>query len=102
MLPTPADSPWSEHWKHELPGNGVLDRPGGPTYEVIIDELAIRRHAAPPEVVRAQLDHLINVGHEKQKTTIRVLRLSARIAGNAVPRSSYFNYRYPDPSDPVV
>ncbi|SCF16380.1 Helix-turn-helix domain-containing protein [Micromonospora matsumotoense] len=80
----------------------VLDRPGGPTYEVIIDELAIRRHAAPPEVVRAQLDHLINVGHEKQKTTIRVLRLTARIAGNAVPRSSYFSYRYPDPSDPVV
>jgi transcriptional regulator with XRE-family HTH domain len=80
----------------------VLDRPGGPTYEVVIDELAVRRYAAAPEIVRAQLDHLIHIGHERQKITIRVLRLGARIAGNAVPRSAFFSYRYPDPDDPVV
>ena len=37
----------------------MVERPGGPRYQVIIDELAIRRHAVPPEVVTAQLDHLV-------------------------------------------
>jgi len=80
----------------------MLERPGGPTYEVIIDELAIRRLAAPPAVVGAQLDHLVDVGHHRKKVTIRVLPLAARIADHAVPRSAFFTYRYPDPGDPVV
>ena len=80
----------------------VLDRPGGPTYDVIIDELAIRRHAAPEEIVRAQLDHLIDVGHHRSKVTIQILPLTARIEGNAVPRSAFFTYRYRDPGDPIV
>jgi transcriptional regulator with XRE-family HTH domain len=80
----------------------VLDRPDGPTYEVIIDELAVRRPAAAPEVIRAQLDHLIDTGHHRPTITIRVLRLDARIAGHAIPRTAFFTYRYPDPDDPVV
>lgn len=80
----------------------VLDRPGGPTYEVIIDELAVRRFAAPPDIVRAQLDHLVEIGHHRTKVTIRILPISASIAGHAVPRSPFFTYRYPDPDDPMV
>jgi transcriptional regulator with XRE-family HTH domain len=80
----------------------VLERAGGPTYEVIIDELAVRRFAAPPEIVRAQMDHLVDVGHHRKRVTIRVLPLAASIAGHAVPRSAFFTYRYPDPGDPVV
>jgi len=80
----------------------VLDRAGGPTYEVIIDELAVRRFAAPPDVVRAQLDHLVHVGHDRKRITIRILPLSASIAGHVVPRSAFFTYRYPDPGDPIV
>lgn len=80
----------------------VIERPGGPTYEVVIDELAVRRLAAPPGVVRAQMDHLVEVGHRRKKVTIVVLPLTASIAGNAVPRSPFFTYRYPDPDDPVV
>jgi len=80
----------------------VLERAGGPAYEVIIDELAVRRFAAPPEIVRAQMDHLVNVGHHRRRVTIRVLPLAASIAGHAVPRSAFFTYRYPDPGDPVV
>src|SRR2546430_13708924 len=34
----------------------VLQRPDPPRYEAVIDELAIRRLAAPPDIVRAQLD----------------------------------------------
>lgn len=80
----------------------VLERPGGPTYEVIIDELAIRRFAAPRETVRAQMDHLVDIGRDRKKVTIRVLPVTASIAGHAVPRSPFFTYRYPDPDDPVV
>jgi transcriptional regulator with XRE-family HTH domain len=80
----------------------VLERPGGPIYEVIVDELAIRRFAAPPDVVRAQLDHLVDVGHHRKQVTIRILPLSASIEGYAVPRSPFFTYRYPDHDDPVV
>ncbi len=80
----------------------VLERAGGPTYDVIIDELAIRRLAAPPDVVRAQMHHLVDVGHHRKRVTIRVLPLAATIAGHAVPRSAFFTYRYPDPGDPVV
>ncbi|MBX7267540.1 helix-turn-helix transcriptional regulator [Micromonospora sp. Llam7] len=80
----------------------VLERAGGPSYEVIIDELAVRRFAAPPDVVRAQMDHLVHVGRSRKRITIRVLPLMAAIAGHVVPRSAFFTYRYPDPGDPIV
>ena len=80
----------------------MLERPGGPTYQVIIDELAIRRHTAPPQVVADQLNHLANVGRERPTVTIRVLPLDAPIADQTVPRSAFFTYRYPDPDDPIV
>lgn len=80
----------------------LLERPGGPTYEVIIDELAVRRLAAPPSVVAAQLRHLVDVGGCRKKVIIRVLPMAATIFGHAVPRSAFYIYRYPDPGDPVV
>ncbi|MEV6970541.1 helix-turn-helix transcriptional regulator [Hamadaea sp. NPDC051192] len=80
----------------------AVHRDGGPTYEVVLDELAIRRRAAPIDVVIAQLDHLVHLGHSSQATRIRVLRLSAEIKDDALPLSSFSIYRYPDPDDPVV
>ena len=80
----------------------ILERADGPTYQVIIDELAVRRRAAPPDVVRAQLEHLVRVGRDRRKITIRILPLSASIPGHVVPRSAFFTYRYPDPGDPTV
>jgi hypothetical protein len=80
----------------------VLHRPGGPTYEVVLDELAVRRFAAPADVVGVQLDHLVHVGHHHDTVTIRVLPLSARIEGHAVPRSAFFTYCYPDDPDVVA
>ncbi|SCF48780.1 Helix-turn-helix [Micromonospora matsumotoense] len=80
----------------------MLGRPGGPSYEVIIDELAVRRFAAPAPVIADQLDHLVTMGHERPPITIRVLPLVAQIRQHDVPRSAFFAYRYPDPHDPVV
>jgi transcriptional regulator with XRE-family HTH domain len=39
----------------------MLRRPGGPTFEVIMDELAVHRLAAPPGVMKKQLYHLATV-----------------------------------------
>jgi transcriptional regulator with XRE-family HTH domain len=80
----------------------MLRRPGAPTYEVILDELAIRRLTAPPDILRKQLSHLTAVGGDKQGVTLRVLPIDAQVDGYTVPRCAFSVYTYPDPGDPVV
>jgi hypothetical protein len=80
----------------------MLRRPGGPSYEVILDELAIRRVAAPPEVVKAQLYHVAATANGSPKITVRVLPVDAVIGGYAVPRSAFSIYTFTDPDDPTV
>ena len=80
----------------------MLRRPGGPSYDVIIDELAIRRVAAPPEVVKAQLYHVAARVNGEPKTSVQVLPIDAVIDGYSVPRSAFSIYTFPDPGVPVV
>ncbi|MFC7279627.1 helix-turn-helix domain-containing protein [Paractinoplanes rhizophilus] len=80
----------------------LLDQRDGPAYEVVIDELALRRPAAPVRVVASQLDHLVDLGHNHDRIDIRILPMLARIRGYAVPRSAFSIYRYPDPGDSIV
>ena len=80
----------------------MLRRPGGPSYEVIVDEIAIRRLAAPPAVVKQQLYHLATTVNGDPNIAVRVLPVSARIASYSVPRCTFSIYTYPDPGDPAV
>lgn len=80
----------------------MLRRPGGPTYEVIVDEMAVRRLAAPPDVVKKQLYHLATACNGAEMVELRVLPVAARIASYTVPRCTFSIYSYPDPGDPVV
>lgn len=80
----------------------MLQRPGGPTYEVILDEVAVRRGAAPPEVVKSQLYHVAATVNGSSKLTLRVLPLDAEIDAYSVPRSSFSIYTFSDPGDPSV
>jgi transcriptional regulator with XRE-family HTH domain len=80
----------------------MLRRPGGPTYEVIIDEVAIRRGAAPPEVVKAQLYNLTATINGNPKVTVRVLPVAAEIEDFSVPRSAFSIYTYARQGDPTV
>ena len=80
----------------------MLRRPGGPTYEVIIDDAAIHRRAATADVVKAQLYHLTARGNGDRATTVRVLPLDAVVEGYIVPRTAFSIYTYPDPDDPTV
>lgn len=75
-------------------------RDDGPAYDVILDEIAVRRHAVPAHVAGTQLDHIIELGHEQTNVTIQVLPVSAMIA--KIPRSAFVVYGYHDADDPVV
>jgi transcriptional regulator with XRE-family HTH domain len=80
----------------------MLRRPGAPTYEVIIDEVAIRRLAVPPEIAKKQLYHLTQTVNGDPQISLRILPIDARINGYTVPRCSFSIYTYPDPGDPDV
>ena len=70
---------------------------GGPQYQVVIDEIAIRRRAADPVVVAEQLRHVVAVCANHPSVTVQVLPLDASIRGHSAPRSAYSIYRYRDP-----
>jgi transcriptional regulator with XRE-family HTH domain len=80
----------------------VLHRTDGPIYEVVIDELAVRRPAASDGVLRDQLIHIAQQARTDNKITVRVLPVDGRVKGYMVPRSGFSIYTYPDPEDPVV
>jgi transcriptional regulator with XRE-family HTH domain len=80
----------------------MLRRPGGPAYEVVIDELAIRRWAAPWEIVKAQLYHIAATVNGSPKVSARILPVDVDIEGYSVPRSAFSIYTFSDPGDPTV
>jgi transcriptional regulator with XRE-family HTH domain len=80
----------------------MLRRPGGPSYEVVLDEATLRRVAVPCEVGIAQLYYLAARVNEDPGTTLRVLPLDARIEGYSLPRTAFSIYTFADPGDPTV
>ncbi|BCJ58184.1 DNA-binding protein [Micromonospora endophytica] len=72
---------------------------GGPRYEAVIDEIAIRRSAADPVVVAEQLRHVVDVCAHHPSVTVQVLPVDASIRGHSAPRSAYSIYRYRDPQN---
>lgn len=80
----------------------MLRRPGGPTYDVVLDEVAVRRGSAPSEVIKAQLYHLAATVNGSEKINVRVLPVDAKIDQYSVPRSAFSIYTFPDPADPRV
>ncbi len=99
---------WSAHFDPDqavearIGRQRVLHRPDGPTYEVVIDELAVRRPATALPVLRDQLIHIANQATTDAKISVRILPVDGQITGHMVPRSGFSIYTYPDPQDPVV
>ncbi|WP_067483563.1 helix-turn-helix domain-containing protein [Actinomadura hibisca] len=82
----------------------MLRRQGGPRYEALIDEYAIRRRSAPPPILKGQLLHLADLadpGAQDAPISLRVLPIDADVGGY-LPLCSFSLYTYPDPKDPVV
>jgi transcriptional regulator with XRE-family HTH domain len=80
----------------------MFRRPGGPTLEVIVDEVAVRRLTAPLEIVKKQLYHLATAVNGDARVSLRVLPVDARIESFTVPRCTFLIFTYPDPGDPTV
>ena len=80
----------------------MFRRPGGPEYAAIVDELAVRRPAARPAVVKKSMYHMATLVNENPKITLRVLPVDAQIEGYAIPRTSFTIYSFADPDDPTV
>ena len=78
-----------------------LAKHGGSTYDAVIDEVAIRRHATPADVMRRQLKYILELVRANPRITVRMLPIEAHIVGQAVPRSAFSIY-FHCPADPVV
>jgi transcriptional regulator with XRE-family HTH domain len=79
----------------------MLRRPDGPSYEVVLDEIALRRLSAPPRVMAAQVEHLVACAREPN-IAVRILPVDAAVGGYVTPRSAFSLYTYPDERDPRV
>ncbi|GAA2088903.1 helix-turn-helix domain-containing protein [Actinomadura alba] len=75
-------------------------RQDGPTYDIVLDEVVVRRLTVPAAVLRAQLHHLIEVVSAEPGVTVQVLPLDARVEGGLLPKSTFALYTFPDPEDP--
>lgn len=80
----------------------MVRRPGGPDFEVVLDEVAIRRLSAPPGVMKQQLASMADTTGTHDRIMLRILPVNARIRDFTVPRSGFTLYAYPDPGDPRV
>jgi len=89
-------------WEGRAGRQRMLQRPGGTTYEVILDEIVLRRLSAPAPVMAEQLEHMLRTMRESDRITVRILPVDAAVSGYSVPWSTYSIFTYPDTEDPVV
>ncbi|EXU69499.1 regulatory protein [Streptomyces sp. PRh5] len=77
----------------------ILDRLSPPKYQVVMDEAVIRREVGGPDVMTAQLDHLLQRSQEPN-ISIQILPFSAGAYSAAL--NSFVVYGGPDPSLDVI
>jgi hypothetical protein len=77
-------------------------RSNGPEYEVILDEVGLRRFSVPPEVFAAQLCHIVKVAETEPRVSVRVFPLRTGMAAGLMPHSPLLLYTFPDPEDPPL
>jgi transcriptional regulator with XRE-family HTH domain len=77
-------------------------RPGGPEYEVILDEVGLRRFSVPPDVMYAQLHRVIKVAETQPRVTVRVFPLITGMTESLTPGGSVVLFSFPDPTDPPM
>jgi len=75
-------------------------RPSGPEYEVILDEVGLRRFTVRPEVMRDQLHRLVKEANRLPQLTLRVFPFRTGRTMTLLPKSTLFLYTFADPADP--
>ncbi len=77
----------------------ILTRDGRPRLWAVIDEAVIHRMVGDPDVMRAQLGHLIDTA-EQGKTTVQVVPF--RAGAHAGTTGPFVILDFPEPTDPAV
>ncbi|MFI1914150.1 helix-turn-helix domain-containing protein [Nocardia sp. NPDC020380] len=77
----------------------LLTRPGAPSFWAVLDESVLRRPVGGTSVLRAQIDHLIEMS-ELHNVTIQVLPYAA--GGHAAAGSSFTMLRFAEPELPDI
>jgi Domain of unknown function (DUF5753)/Helix-turn-helix domain len=77
----------------------LLARPDGPRFWAVIDEAALRRPLGSPEVMRGQIDHLIESA-ASPRVTIQVVPFQA--GGHSAAGGPFSLLRFPEPDLPDV
>ncbi|MFF0868253.1 helix-turn-helix domain-containing protein [Nonomuraea sp. NPDC050227] len=77
----------------------IFDRPDGPIFWAVIDEAALRRPIGGVEVMRAQLEHLIDLMRQPS-ITIQIMPFS--FGGHSAEGGAFSILRFPDRDLPDV
>ncbi|MFI6179341.1 helix-turn-helix domain-containing protein [Nonomuraea sp. NPDC051191] len=77
----------------------IFDRPDGPIFWAVIDEAALRRPIGGVEVMRAQLEHLIDLMRQPS-ITIQIMPFS--FGGHSAEGGAFSVLRFPDRDLPDV
>lgn len=77
----------------------VLERPGGPILWAVIDEAALRRPIGGAEVMKAQLEHLIDL---MRQPTITIQVMPFDFGGHSAEGGAFSILRFPDRDLPDV
>ncbi|MFC4145999.1 helix-turn-helix domain-containing protein [Micromonospora mangrovi] len=77
----------------------LLTRPEAPRYTAVLEESALGRRTAPPEVLREQIIHLCELAGQPN-VTLRLLLRDTRVADWYLPPTAFSIYRFADPLDP--
>lgn len=73
----------------------------GTRLDIVVEDLALRRLVAPPDVMAGQLRHLVALA-ERPDVSVRVLPPDALLDEGWAPTSPFSVYSYPDPADPTI
>jgi transcriptional regulator with XRE-family HTH domain len=77
----------------------IFERPDGPVFWAVIDEAALRRPIGGAEVMKAQLEHLIDLMRQPS-ITIQIMPFS--FGGHSAEGGAFSVLRFPDPDLPDV
>ncbi len=77
----------------------VLAVPGGPTLWAVVDEAALRRQLAGPELTRAQLDHLITLS---ERPNVRLQVAPFHFGGHAAAGGPFTILRFAEADLPDI
>ncbi|WP_428966401.1 helix-turn-helix domain-containing protein [Micromonospora fluostatini] len=74
---------------------------GAIRYQLVLEEMVVRRPMVAPDILREQLLHLIKLA-ERPGVSVRILTVDAPLGVGWAPTSPYSIYAYPNPEDPLV